>query len=108
MLSFVVFLCTLTYVLLIKTPIKPTFLEWYLLVYVLAFGIETVRKVNKEIFLLNILNFYFKFFMSEPKKFNEKVQYFFGNYWNFLTTAAIFGFIIGFLFRLNPSTRFFL
>ncbi|KAF7636026.1 hypothetical protein Mgra_00004475 [Meloidogyne graminicola] len=88
MLSFVVFLCTLTYVLLVRTPLKPTFLEWYLLAYVIAFGIETVRK----------------FFMSEPKKCSEKVQYFFGNYWNFLTTIAILGFIIGFLFRLNPST----
>jgi len=45
MLSFVVFLSTLTYVLLIRTPLKPTFLEWYLLAYVVGFGIETVRKV---------------------------------------------------------------
>jgi len=45
--------------------------------------------------------------MSEPKKFSEKVQYFFGNYWNFLTTVAILGFVVGFIFRLNPSTRFF-
>ncbi|KAL7076457.1 hypothetical protein ACQ4LE_004186, partial [Meloidogyne hapla] len=88
MLSFVVFLCTLTYVLLIRTPLKPTFLEWYLLAYVVGFGIETVRK----------------FAMSEPKKFSEKVQYFFGNYWNFLTTVAILGFVVGFIFRLNPST----
>uniref|UniRef100_A0A915LS96 Transient receptor potential channel n=1 Tax=Meloidogyne javanica TaxID=6303 RepID=A0A915LS96_MELJA len=88
MLSFVVFLSTLTYVLLIRTPLKPTFLEWYLLAYVVGFGIETVRK----------------FAMSEPKKFSEKVQYFFGNYWNFLTTVAILGFVVGFIFRLNPST----
>ena len=43
--------------------------------------------------------------MSEPKKIKEKFEYFFGNYWNFLTAVAIAAFIIGFIFRLNQSTR---
>src|ERR1700723_605941 len=40
-ISFIIFLCALTYVLLIKTPIKPTWVEWYLLTYVVTFGMET-------------------------------------------------------------------
>jgi hypothetical protein len=43
--------------------------------------------------------------MCGPKKLGEKFAYFFGNYWNFLTAVAIIGFIIGFIFRMNPSTR---
>jgi transient receptor potential cation channel subfamily M member 3 len=42
--------------------------------------------------------------MSEPQKLREKFGYYFGNYWNFLTAVAIIGFIIGFIFRINPST----
>uniref|UniRef100_A0A915DAN2 Ion transport domain-containing protein n=1 Tax=Ditylenchus dipsaci TaxID=166011 RepID=A0A915DAN2_9BILA len=87
-ISFVIFLSTLTYVLLIRTPPVPTYLEWYLLAYVVTFGLESIRK----------------FFMSEPKKFSEKMEYFFGNYWNFITSVAIIGFVIGFCFRVNPST----
>lgn len=46
--------------------------------------------------------------MAEPKKFKEKMAYFFGNYWNFITVLAIIIFIIGFAFRVNPTTRFFI
>ncbi|KAI1728768.1 ion transport protein domain-containing protein [Ditylenchus destructor] len=87
-ISFLIFLCALTYVLLIRTPPKPTYVEWYLLAYVVTFGLETLRK----------------FFMSEPKKFGEKAAYFFGNYWNLITAIAIIGFIVGFVFRVNPPT----
>uniref|UniRef100_A0A914HV67 Uncharacterized protein n=1 Tax=Globodera rostochiensis TaxID=31243 RepID=A0A914HV67_GLORO len=87
-LSFIVFLSTLTYVLLIKTPPKPSYLEWYLFAYVVAFGLEIARK----------------FFMSEPKKIKEKFEHFFGNYWNFVTSLAVIGFIIGFAFRLHTPT----
>jgi transient receptor potential cation channel subfamily M protein 3 len=44
-LSFALFLSTLTYVLLIRTPQKPTWLEWYLLAYIVSFGFEILRKV---------------------------------------------------------------
>ncbi|KAL3120637.1 hypothetical protein niasHT_007929 [Heterodera trifolii] len=87
-LSFLVFLSVLTYVLLIKTPPSPSYFEWYLFAYVVAFGLEITRK----------------FFMSEPKKIKEKFEHFFGNYWNFLTTLAVLCFIIGFLFRLHTPT----
>jgi transient receptor potential cation channel subfamily M protein 3 len=85
-LSFAVFLCALTYVLLISTPPNPTVLEWVLFAYVVAYAMEITRK----------------FFMSEPKKFKEKLEYFFINYWNALTSMAILGFIIGFGFRVAP------
>lgn len=40
-----IFLAVFTYVLLIKTPVNPTYLEWYLLVYIIGFGMEIFRKV---------------------------------------------------------------
>lgn len=43
--------------------------------------------------------------MSDPKSLKEKVEYFFLNYWNALTTVAILTFIIGFGLRMNASTR---
>lgn len=43
--------------------------------------------------------------MSDPKKFKEKLSYFFRNYWNALTFVAIIMFIIGFALRLHPTTR---
>ncbi|KAL3077223.1 hypothetical protein niasHS_013212 [Heterodera schachtii] len=60
-LSFLVFLSVLTYVLLIKTPPSPSYFEWYLFAYVVAFGLEITRK----------------FFMSEPKKIKEKFEHFY-------------------------------
>uniref|UniRef100_A0A914DFJ8 Ion transport domain-containing protein n=1 Tax=Acrobeloides nanus TaxID=290746 RepID=A0A914DFJ8_9BILA len=87
-LNFLVFLTIFTYVLLIKTPPFPTFLEWYLCFYVLVFGLEIIRR----------------FFTSEPEKLREKLAYFFVNYWNALTTLAIVMFLSGFTFRLVEST----
>lgn len=43
--------------------------------------------------------------MSEPKKLKEKLEYFFGNYWNIFTSLAIIMFLIGFGFRIYPPTR---
>ena len=43
--------------------------------------------------------------MTEPKKISEKMQHFYGNYWNLISTVAVFGFAVGFAFRVNPATR---
>ncbi|CAD5209766.1 unnamed protein product [Bursaphelenchus xylophilus] len=88
-LSFAVFLSLYTYILLVKTPIKPSILEWIVFSYVVGFGMEIVRKLC----------------MSDPKSIREKFEYFFLNYWNALTTVAIGTYLVGFGLRCNPSTR---
>ena len=45
-LSFALFLSVFTFVLLIRTPARPTYFEWYLLAYVLGFLFELIRKVR--------------------------------------------------------------
>uniref|UniRef100_A0A914VNG0 Uncharacterized protein n=1 Tax=Plectus sambesii TaxID=2011161 RepID=A0A914VNG0_9BILA len=87
--SFIVFLMVFTYVLLIETPEEPTWIEWFLVAYVTAFGLEHLRKL----------------LMSEPVLFSQKVKVFFNRYWNYVTTAAVVTFAIGFSFRMFPDTR---
>uniref|UniRef100_A0A8L8KAX7 LSDAT_euk domain-containing protein n=1 Tax=Heligmosomoides polygyrus TaxID=6339 RepID=A0A8L8KAX7_HELPZ len=82
-LSFCLFLAAFTYVLLIRTPPKPTWLEWVLFAYVIAFGMEHFRK----------------FLMSEMQPLGQKLKYFFYNYWNTVTTIAVISFIVGFGMR---------
>ena len=84
-LSYIIFLCVLTYVLLIRTPPKPSNCEYFLYFYVFSFGLEMIRK----------------FFMSEPKRLTEKFgHFFFCNYWNLFTAAAVVSFFVGVIFRI--------
>eukprot|EP00080_Pristionchus_pacificus_P015819 PDM75839.1 ion channel [Pristionchus pacificus] len=82
-LAFLIFLFFFSYVLLVKTPPDPTWIEWGLLAYVVVFGAEYIRK----------------FFMSEMKPMKEKAKFFLYNYWNTITVLAIIIFIIGFTMR---------
>jgi transient receptor potential cation channel subfamily M protein 3 len=43
--------------------------------------------------------------MSEPALFSQKVKVFFNRYWNYVTTAAVVTFAIGFTARMFPETR---
>ncbi|CAD6184963.1 unnamed protein product [Caenorhabditis auriculariae] len=83
-LSFVCFIIGLTFVLLVRTPPKPSWLEWTLFAYVVSFGMEHMRKM----------------FMSDMKPFVEKLKFFFFNWWNSVTMVAVLLFIIGFVIRV--------
>ncbi|VDK52174.1 unnamed protein product [Anisakis simplex] len=89
-LSFSAFICCYTYILLIRTPIEPTVLEWFIFVYMIAFGLEHVRK----------------YLMTDQDTLLEKSKFFFTNIWNILTTIALISYFIGFWLRLNPSTAY--
>ncbi|KAK0425602.1 hypothetical protein QR680_009283 [Steinernema hermaphroditum] len=84
-LSFCVFMCCLTYVLLIKTPPEPTSAEWYVFSYVIVYMVELMRK----------------FAMSEPRTLRQKFSYFFASFWNIETSVAIIVFLLGFALRLS-------
>ncbi|KAI6207718.1 Transient receptor potential channel [Aphelenchoides besseyi] len=88
-ISFAIFLAIFTFVLLIKTPPKPTVYEWALLAYVLGFFMEMIRKL----------------FMCDPKLLKEKIEHFLLNYWNAFSVFAISMFLIGFAMRVHPDTR---
>ncbi|VDN07735.1 unnamed protein product [Thelazia callipaeda] len=88
-LTFCVFLCAFAYTLLIKTPIRATWLEWLVFAYVAAFGLEHLRK----------------FLMSEPESLSQKAKYFFINIWNSVTTLALVTYFIGFGLRLDTAHR---
>ncbi|VDN27665.1 unnamed protein product, partial [Cylicostephanus goldi] len=82
-ISFCLFLTAFTYVLLVRTPKNPTWLEWVLFAYVIAFGMEHFRK----------------FLMSEMQPIGQKLKYFFYNYWNTVTAIAVVSFLFGFGMR---------
>ncbi|KAM3720978.1 Transient receptor potential channel [Dirofilaria immitis] len=84
-ITFCVFMCCFAYTLLVRTLIKPTWLEWLVFAYVAAFGLEHLRK----------------FVMSDPESLAQKAKYFFNNIWNLLTTLAIVTYLIGFGLRLD-------
>uniref|UniRef100_A0A183DA22 Ion_trans domain-containing protein n=1 Tax=Gongylonema pulchrum TaxID=637853 RepID=A0A183DA22_9BILA len=84
---FCIFLGCFAYTLLIRTPVRPTWLEWFVFAYVVAFALEHLRK----------------FMMSEPESIAQKVKYFFNIMWNILTTVAIVTYFIGFGLRLDAE-----
>uniref|UniRef100_A0A915PF14 TRPM SLOG domain-containing protein n=1 Tax=Setaria digitata TaxID=48799 RepID=A0A915PF14_9BILA len=86
-ITFCVFLCCFAYTLLVRTLIKPTWLEWLVFAYVAVFGLEHLRK----------------FIMSEPESLAQKAKYFFNNIWNLLATLAVVTYLIGFGLRLDTK-----
>ncbi|EJD74757.1 CBR-GON-2 protein [Loa loa] len=86
-ITFCVFLCCFAYVLLVRTMIRPTWLEWLVFAYVVVFGLEHLRK----------------FIMSEPESLAQKAKYFFNNTWNLLATLAVTTYLIGFGLRLDAK-----
>lgn len=45
-IAFVVFLMLSSYVLLIETPVNPTFIEYATLAYIVVYTVEHIRKVR--------------------------------------------------------------
>uniref|UniRef100_A0A8R1XPP4 TRPM SLOG domain-containing protein n=1 Tax=Onchocerca volvulus TaxID=6282 RepID=A0A8R1XPP4_ONCVO len=86
-ITFCVFLFCFAYTLLVKTLLRPTWLEWLVFAYVAAFGLEHLRK----------------FVMSEPESLAQKIKYFFNNIWNLLTTLAVVTYLVGFGLRLDAK-----
>ena len=60
-----------------------TLIEWFLFLYVAAFGLEHFRKL----------------LITESSSFLEKVYVFYNRYWNILTTFAVLTFFYGFYYR---------
>ena len=87
---------TFTVVLLIRTPVHRSFVEWLLFLYVFAFGCEYLRKVCVSLTLMS----FFQFLMSEMEPLSLKIRYFLFDFWNSVTIMAILMFYIGFLMRL--------
>uniref|UniRef100_A0A0N5C8B8 LSDAT_euk domain-containing protein n=1 Tax=Strongyloides papillosus TaxID=174720 RepID=A0A0N5C8B8_STREA len=87
-ISFVVFLTTFTFILLVELPEEPSIYEWYIFVYVVSITLEHLRK------LLTL----------ESSSVMEKIRVFYNTtYWHILTATAIITYFFGFAFRLNKE-----
>uniref|UniRef100_A0AC35U1S2 LSDAT_euk domain-containing protein n=1 Tax=Rhabditophanes sp. KR3021 TaxID=114890 RepID=A0AC35U1S2_9BILA len=85
-ISFLTFLMSFTYVLLVELELSPTALEWYIFFYVVAVGLEHLRKLVT----------------LESSSMMEKIRVYYNTYWNILTAGAVITYLIGFFLRLNP------
>lgn len=88
-IAFVVFLMLSSYVLLIETPVNPTFIEYATLAYIVVYTVEHIRKL----------------FDQETPKLKEKCRVFYTKYYNLLTATALLLFLVGFGFRMQPAMR---
>ncbi|NXM71307.1 TRPM6 protein, partial [Serilophus lunatus] len=89
-MSYMAFLMLFTYTVLTKMGPKPSVQEWLVIIYVFTTAIEKVREV----------------FISEPRKFCQKVKVWIYEYWNFTDSVAIILFMIGFGLRWsNPPIQ---
>ncbi|VDL83792.1 unnamed protein product [Nippostrongylus brasiliensis] len=92
-LSFYIFLIALSYTLLVKTPRNPSWVEWYLLSYVVAWLLELLRKLVMIVMI------------DRKQKMWRKVLLYFGNFRNGVLLLATVTHVIAFCIRCNPSSR---
>ncbi|KAJ1369804.1 hypothetical protein KIN20_031373, partial [Parelaphostrongylus tenuis] len=88
-ITFMIFLTLFSYVLLIETPVNPTTIEYLTLSYIVVYMVEHIRKL----------------LLQETPKLKEKCRVFYTKYYNILTASALWLFLVGFLFRMQPSLR---
>ncbi|XP_021919467.1 transient receptor potential cation channel trpm isoform X2 [Zootermopsis nevadensis] len=87
-IAYIVFLVTFTYVVLVKTDIKPSWQELYTIAYVITLACEKVREIVS----------------SEPVAISHKLSVWAWNMWNPCDAAAIIFFLIGLCLRLRVSS----
>uniref|UniRef100_A0A8C3UJX8 non-specific serine/threonine protein kinase n=1 Tax=Catharus ustulatus TaxID=91951 RepID=A0A8C3UJX8_CATUS len=89
-MSYLAFLMLFTYTVLVKMEPIPSVQEWLVIIYIFTTAVEKVREV----------------FISEPRKFCQKVKVWIYEYWNFTDSVAIILFMIGFGLRwCNPPAQ---
>ncbi|GMR52601.1 hypothetical protein PMAYCL1PPCAC_22796, partial [Pristionchus mayeri] len=88
-ISFHIWLVASIYTLLIETPLRPTRLEFILLIYITIYGAEYVRK----------------FLICDQPSMKDKLKIFFSRYWNILTVFALVMYLTGFGLRCLPYTK---
>ncbi|XP_056369699.1 transient receptor potential cation channel subfamily M member 6-like isoform X1 [Oenanthe melanoleuca] len=89
-MSYLAFLMLFTYTVLVKMEPRPSVQEWLVIIYIFTTAMEKVREV----------------FISEPRKFCQKVKVWIYEYWNFTDSVAIILFMIGFGLRWsNPPVQ---
>ncbi len=101
-MSYLLFLIVMTYVLLIETPETPSLSEYFLAMYVVAFGCELSRKVD---IYSNLHIHLFQLYASESPNLRQKLRLIYTDVYNLVGFLAVVTFAIGFLLRLIPETR---
>lgn len=87
-IAYIVFLISFTYVVLVKTDVKPSWQELYTIAYICTLACEKVREIVS----------------SEPVAISHKLSVWAWNMWNPCDAAAIIFFLIGLCLRLRLSS----
>ncbi|KAK6748791.1 hypothetical protein RB195_001426 [Necator americanus] len=91
--TFYIFLVALCYTLLLKTPRYPSWVEWYLISYVVVWLLELLRKLVMIVMI------------DRKQKIWQKITMYFGNYRNGVLLFATVSYVIAFCIRCVPSSR---
>ncbi|KAK6042271.1 transporter, cation channel family protein [Cooperia oncophora] len=94
-LSFYVFLIALSYTILIKTPRYPSWVEWYLLAYVVVWLLELLRKLVMIVMI------------DRKQQMWRKVLLYFGTYRNGVLLFATVTYVIAFCIPMQPFDKAF-
>ncbi|CAB4068423.1 TRPM3 [Lepeophtheirus salmonis] len=84
-IAYMIFLVFYTYVCLVKTPLRPSWAEIYVVACMISFGSEKIRQI----------------LVAEPSGFFQKLKvWFLDTRWNLVDSIAIIIFLIAFSLRL--------
>ncbi|XP_076047574.1 transient receptor potential cation channel, subfamily M isoform X4 [Oratosquilla oratoria] len=87
-LAFMFFLCVYTYLVLVRLPEEPEWVEWYTVAYISTLLLEKIREI----------------LAAEPVELRQKINVWSAKLWNVFDLFFALFFLIGLSLRLNPST----
>jgi len=85
-LMYVIFLVIFSYIVLIQTPVTPSALEIFVLVYIFTYGLDKCRELLQ----------------TDSSRFPDKCKIFFSKIMNTLDVVFILSMTVAFGFRLSP------
>jgi transient receptor potential cation channel subfamily M member 3 len=82
---FLIFLCCFAYIVLVKTPKQPSYVEIFVLVYIFSYGLDKFRELLQ----------------TDSTRFRGKFKIFFSNIMNIFDALSIVSIIVALFFRLS-------
>ncbi|XP_047469379.1 transient receptor potential cation channel trpm-like isoform X1 [Penaeus chinensis] len=87
-MAYVFFLCLFTYLVLVKLPKKPQWMEWYVVAYISTLLLEKIREILS----------------TEPVELKQKIAVWSDKLWNVFDLIFTILFLIGLCLRLQDQT----
>ena len=106
---YILFLLAQAYIVLVKTPWKPSLPELFVIVYIFSYGFDKIREVIK--FKSTLLNWSFiknkcillKLLQTDSPRLSGKIKIFFSKTMNLLDIFFILTIIVAFVFRMQKK-----